>query len=239
MRFAVEVAEFQSLRLRREKVIYPDRIIRSSRKTLSVSVCEDGKLVVRAPLRCSEERIFSFLREKEKWIEEKREKARLRPKVVIPQNLNGFSFPLLGRTATVWLYKGGKVVLEPQTARIYVPETDSRERLVRFLKTTAKEVCLRLATEQAKRMKTSFPSLTVTSARRRWGSCSGNDSLHFSFRLLYAPEEVIEYVVVHELAHTFHKNHGARFWKTVEKYVPDYKEKLRYLSEHSWYMQIF
>ena len=84
-----------------------------------------------------------------------------------------------------------------------------------------------------------FLSLSVTSAKTRWGSCSYNDALHFSFRLLYAPVEVIDYVAVHELSHTFYKNHGKAFWAAVEKYVPDYKKKRAWLKENTLLMEIF
>ena len=88
-------------------------------------------------------------------------------------------------------------------------------------------------------MGASYPSLSVTSARARWGSCSYNNALHFSFRLLYAPPAVIDYVVVHELAHTFHRNHSRQFWATVERFVPDYRKKRDWLKEKSILMQIF
>lgn len=219
-------------------MIYPDQIIRSDRKTLSISIDARGRLVVRAPLRYSDERIFSFLEKKRGWIDKQRKKLATRPAYTTPVYLNGFSFPLLGRTATVRLYDGDKVLLQPQTGELFVPTLESGKKLVDFLKKTAKTVFLELASEWAKRMKTSYPKLTVTSAKTRWGSCSGNNALHFSFRLLYAPKEAIEYVIVHELAHTFHKNHGAGFWKTVEKFMPDYAWNRDWLKNNASLMQI-
>lgn len=63
----------------------------------------------------------------------------------------------------------------------------------------------------------------ITSAKKRFGSCSGQNSICFSLYLMQYPIEAIEYVVLHELAHIKHKNHGAEFYKTIEKYMPDYK----------------
>lgn len=65
----------------------------------------------------------------------------------------------------------------------------------------------------------------VTGAKTRLGSCSGKDSLNFSFRLMVFPVEAIDYVVVHELAHIRHKNHGPDFYRLIEQYMPDYKER--------------
>ncbi|MBQ2701563.1 MAG: M48 family metallopeptidase, partial [Clostridia bacterium] len=95
------------------------------------------------------------------------------------------------------------------------------------------------ADRYAERMGTAYKKLSVTGARTRWGSCSFDDSLHFSFRLLYAPKEMIEYVVVHELAHTKHKNHSPLFWAEVGKYIPDYKKRRKWLKTHALLMQIF
>jgi predicted metal-dependent hydrolase len=88
-------------------------------------------------------------------------------------------------------------------------------------------------------MGVSYQSVSVTSARSRWGSCSGKNAIRYSFRLLYAPKEVIEYVTVHELAHTKHKNHSKAFWAEVATYVPDWKSKRNWLKTHGWLMEIF
>lgn len=71
----------------------------------------------------------------------------------------------------------------------------------------------------------------ITSARTRFGSCSGKNSLCFSWRLMEYPEAAVDYVVVHELAHITHKNHGPRFWALVERYIPDYRARRALLRE--------
>lgn len=81
----------------------------------------------------------------------------------------------------------------------------------------------RKVAEYAERMALYPTGLKITSARTRFGSCSGKNSLCFSWRLMDYPEAAIDYVVVHELAHIAHKNHGPKFWALVEQYMPDYK----------------
>lgn len=71
--------------------------------------------------------------------------------------------------------------------------------------------------------------IKITSAQKRFGSCNGKNSICYSWRLMLYPPEAIDYVVVHELAHIVHKNHGAEFYKLVEKYLPDYKERVKML----------
>ena len=70
----------------------------------------------------------------------------------------------------------------------------------------------------------------ITGAKTRFGSCSEKNSLCFSWRLMAYPEEAIDYVVVHELAHIKHHNHGKEFYKLIEKYMPDYKERIKILK---------
>ena len=73
--------------------------------------------------------------------------------------------------------------------------------------------------------------LTITDARKRFGSCSGKNRISFAWRLMRYPEEAIDYVVVHELAHIRHKNHGEAFYQLIASVLPDYKERIKLLKE--------
>jgi predicted metal-dependent hydrolase len=72
----------------------------------------------------------------------------------------------------------------------------------------------------------------ITSAKTRFGSCSGKNNICFSYILMQYPEQAIDYVVLHELAHTRHHNHGPKFWALVEKYMPDYKQRRQMLKKY-------
>jgi predicted metal-dependent hydrolase len=67
-----------------------------------------------------------------------------------------------------------------------------------------------------------------------WGSCSTDGTISLNFRLLFMPESVLDYVIVHELAHTRYKSHGKRFWGLVDKAMPDYQEHRKWLRENGW-----
>ena len=122
---------------------------------------------------------------------------------------------------------------------LLLPQKNAKQRLLKWLKDNAKRIFSTVTAETALRMQTTYKSVSITSARSRWGSCSGDNALHYSFRLIYAPKEVIEYVIVHELAHTLHKNHSKLFWAEVEKYVPDWKRKRAWLKQNGVLMEIF
>ncbi len=220
-------------------MIQPDTIVRSARKTLSVSVDALGKVTVRAPKGCSEERIFSFLQSKESWIlRHKRQGERNRARIP-GENLDGYSFLLLGKESTVVLTDGRAIVFDDQAGRIYVPRKNTKKRLVQWLKENAERIFRVVTERKAREMGVLWKTVKVNSARSKWGCCTYDNELRYSFRLLYAPKEVIEYVVVHELSHVRHKNHSQAFWREVQKYVPDYKARRQWLKDNRILMQIF
>ena len=219
--------------------IRPDVIIRSARKTLSVSVDCFGRITVRAPKRCSDERIFAFLEEKQDWILQKKAKTVGAGKRLPPEDINGFTFMLFGLEHTISLADGRSIVYDREKKTITLPKKNPKTRLIKWLKETAKYVFLEMTEQKSREMGARYVSVAVTSAKSRWGSCNSKDELRYSFRLLYAPKAIVEYVIVHELAHTKHKNHSQRFWQEVAKYLPDYKARRNWLKAHAYLMHIF
>ncbi len=220
-------------------MINPDKIIRSYRKTLSVSIDCFGRITVRAPMRCSTERIFSFLTEKENWILRKKAERTGAGTLLPNENLEGYTFSLLGKPCRITLTDKSRIAFDGEENVIYLPQKNAKERLVKWLKENAKRIFTQRTAYWADIMQTRYRSVSVSSARSRWGSCTADNALRYTFRLLYADKSLIDYVVVHELAHTKHKNHSPRFWAEVEKYVPDYKERRKRLKANGIFMQIF
>ena len=220
-------------------MIQPDEIIRSRRKTLAITIDVFGRLIVRAPYACAQDRIFSFLKEKERWILRKKAE-RTGVGIRLPsENLDGYKFLLLGKECEICLTDAARVVYEKETGRIFLPKKNAKERLTRWLKDNAKRILTKVTQEKAAEMGAIYRSVSVNSAKSHWGVCSGENSIRYSFRLLYVPKEIIEYVVVHELAHTKYKNHSKLFWAEVDRYVAGRKEKRKWLKIHGGLMEIF
>ena len=146
---------------------------------------------------------------------------------------------MLGEKNKICIVDTEKVIYEQTTRTIYLPKDQPRERLVKWLKDNAKRILTAVTAETASRMGVKYASVSITSARGRWGSCSGNDAIHYSFRLLYAPKEILEYVAVHELSHVKHKNHSKAFWDEVAKHEPHWKQKRAWLKRHGGLLEIF
>lgn len=77
-----------------------------------------------------------------------------------------------------------------------------------------------------------YTSVTIRDQKTRWGSCSSRGTLSFNYRLIFAPPQVLDYVVVHELCHLTHMNHSKEFWNMVGSVMPDYKTHRKWLKEH-------
>ena len=220
-------------------MITPDEIIRSNRKTISVSVDCFSRVTVRAPKRCSEERIFAFLQQREAWIVRKKSEMAQAGMRLPPEDLDGYVFTLLGKSCEIRLTDRSSVIYDEQLPRLYLPRKNARNRLVKWLKENALRIFTKVTETKAKEMCTAYQSVSVSSARTRWGTCSFDNKIRYSFRLLYTPKEIIEYVVVHELAHTKHKNHSPSFWNEVRAHMPDYAQRRKWLKQHGILMRIF
>jgi hypothetical protein len=83
-----------------------------------------------------------------------------------------------------------------------------------------------------------YNKIKISNAKTRWGSCSANNNLNFNWKIIFAPKNVIDYLIIHELVHTIHKNHQKNFWNMVEKIQPDYKKNREWLKKHSYLLQV-
>ncbi|MBO5066360.1 MAG: M48 family metallopeptidase [Clostridia bacterium] len=160
-------------------------VIRSKRKTISISVDAECNITVRAPLKMSDREIESFVFEKKKWLE----------KAVAEQ------------------------MRKSKNTKSYSEEE------IKLLRRKAKEIIPQKVDYYSTIMGVEPAGVKINSARKRYGSCSGTNSLNFSLFLMDKDERFIDYVVVHELAHIVHHNHSKAFYAFIEKFMPDYKER--------------
>lgn len=108
-----------------------------------------------------------------------------------------------------------------------LPESERR----RYME-LAREIFTRKAAYYASVMKVTYGRISIREQKTRWGSCSSKGNLNFNWRLIFAPEEVLDYIVVHELAHRREMNHSQAFYDIVESVLPEYKKEQKWLREH-------
>ena len=206
---------------------------RSRRKTLAIQITEEGTVKVMAPLRMPRQSIESFLREKQPWIlkhvskaqERKRAKGQFRLQQGDELWLLGRKYPLVYGKEKRAKWDGEKfIVLEE-------PFEGRRKKLIALYQQICREYILKQVAYYGDKMGVAPQAVKISSAKKRWGSCSGRDSLNFSWRLIMAPPEAVEYVVVHELAHIREHNHSQSFWDIVGEQMPDYRQRQELLRQ--------
>lgn len=165
------------------------KIIKSKRKTLSLTIDDELNVLVKAPYFVTNDEIDGFINSHLDWIE--------------------------------------KAYAQKMVQQTHYNLTDSeKSELIRHAKDHIPK-----AVEYYSNMMNLYPtSVKITSAKKRFGSCSAKNSLCFSYFLMTYPKEAIDYVVVHELAHIKHHNHSKEFYALIEKYMPDYKERVKLLK---------
>ena len=215
----------------------PYKLIRSRRKTIAIYIAKDATVEVRAPMKTSLSEIDAFVKKKEKWIDEhiaRRERVNGEKQAFAPDYgddvlLFGKLCQLSGREEDSIGYDA-----EGEAGSVWIPAdltADSVKRALVYLYQTALKKYLDVKINDfARRMKVMPTGVRINSAKSRWGSCSAKGSINFSWRLVMADTDTIDYVVVHELAHLLELNHSPQFWAIVEEVLPDYKKRQKKLK---------
>ena len=215
------------------------------KKTLTLQVERNGTIMMHVPYRTSETETDRFFKQKEGWVRKKLKEMAYLPesrdaeRTFIPGekfHYLGEQFPLkvadsTGARAPLILSYGVFLLREDNL-------TKAREVFVNWYKKRAREEITKRVGYYSRRFNLPVTGITITSAHTRYGSCSARNKVSFSWRLIMAPYPVIDYVILHELAHIKEKNHSRRFWSLLETILPDYKKQRLWLRENGHLLRI-
>jgi predicted metal-dependent hydrolase len=223
----------------REMSISIDRLVRSSRRTVAIVVERDGSLTVRAPFRLAEARIRAFVESHSAWISKNQIKLRTAPPFPLKRYAEGEIFLYLGQPYPLTIVPHQRPVLELngavfRLAKSALPKAD--QAFVRWYKEQARRLLSDRVFSFAGEYGFRYQKIRISSARTRWGSCSSHATLSFTYRLVLAPPEVVDYVVLHELVHTRIRNHSKTFWNKLGELMPDYKQRLTWLKKNGKFL---
>ena len=212
-------------------------VVRSARrkKTVAITIDRDRAVVVAAPLKTRNADIEEIVTKRAGWILRKLQEENPRPQ---PRQLvSGESLYYLGRAVPIHVQTTfgptPSVKLEDWSFRIECPgylegkerQTALREALMGWYWTRAGEA-IRQAVERWQPKVDRKPArIALGNQKSLWGSCSSKGNLRFNWRIVMAPPELIDYVVVHELCHLVVANHSSKFWEQVEHLIPDYTQR--------------
>jgi predicted metal-dependent hydrolase len=209
-------------------------LIRSRRRTLALHITGEGTLEVRAPLKLSPDVIEAFVASKQNWVA--KHLARQQESKPVPKSFaEGEQFLFQGQSYPLQFSDEQKspVVLTDSLCLA----TRLQSRAEKVLKGWYRQQAMLILAERVEHfsglMNTQPKQIKITNAKQRWGSCAVNGNINLSWRLVMAPPEIIDYVVVHELAHLLRHDHSRVFWSKVEAVLPNYsslRKQLRDLS---------
>ena len=217
---------------------YTHRIHPRSR-SIRISVNHQGEVVVTSPRFVSARQIAGFIDKSRPWLEKALAKARQQPVFGVTADwvmIFGKKYRRLVESDSAQppgvTVQQDKVITNLWSQTTSTKQAPDQKLLTRFLKSTATNYILPRAHQLALVMKTKIGRITLREQKTRWGSCSSQGNLNFNWRLVHCPTAVIDYVIIHELAHRTHMNHSASFWQLVARYDPEYPVHRGWFKRH-------
>lgn len=211
------------------------KLIRSKRKSLTISIT-NGEITVKAPLKTPMSHIEAFIGEKSNWIErkiaEQKRKTDLLSNVIAGECVlyHGAFLKAVSSADHKRIKIDGEYIFIPEK---YKDRTAADKALTAFLKRLAENELNILLADVSARTGLGYASFALTNARTKWGSCDGKCNIRLNWRLIMLDAELVEYVLIHELAHTVYHDHSKSFWAEVAKFMPRYNTAKKRLKTYS------
>lgn len=224
---------------------------RSFRRSISIYLYPNKPIKVVAAKSTPTKAIVDFLMKKQDWIEKTFEKFSEITEKFPEKKIKAYeNFPFLGRDrhlkVVITLHKKAFVSVTDENLLLHIPRDSwSADSLINEHPTALKEIrhfykreAVNLLTERmlywSKQMNLHPSEVKFREQRTRWGSCSSRKIINLNWRLIVFTQEIIDYVIVHELAHLQHMNHSSRFWSLVEKHISNYRDIVKSLKQSQY-----
>ncbi len=217
-------------------------LIFSKRKTLGIHVYPDARVIVRAPLGSNLRFIEEHLHQRAAWIIKHQQRFRQTPPPATdePQYVSGATVRYLGERYPLRIETSPRQRVQLGGGEIVVSLRDATdpERIAallnRWLRVQAERVFAERLTAcfpHVAAWGVAYPPLKIRDMKTRWGSCSSKGNVSLNLRLIHQPIELIDYVVLHELCHLKELNHSPRFWKLMDRVLPDWRDRRKRLNQ--------
>ena len=202
------------------------RNARARRLSLRISRL-DGRVTMTLPNRVPEREAMAFLRDREEWLRDHLSD-------IVPETNVAIGGVIPYRGQQVPIVGGAGRSVRFADGQFFVPNDADRvgARLQGFLKTNARDALAAASDRYAAKLGRGYGRITLRDTRSRWGSCTSRGDLMYSWRLIMAPDFVLDYVAAHEVAHLVEMNHSPDFWAVVETLYPDWETARGWLRDH-------
>jgi predicted metal-dependent hydrolase len=181
------------------------------------------------PSYATKSNIDEFLERSLPWLEKK-----VKSQISAIKLDHGQTVPILGTACKIYFQKDikKKVIFNLGVISVLDPQEQFLPLLQKGIQTKALEFLTETSKTYAKLLDVKITKISIRDTHSRWGSCSSSGNLSYSWRLIFAQQQVTEYVCAHEVSHLIHMNHSQAFWKTVENLSPGYKKHKAWLRQH-------
>jgi len=216
-------------------------ILRSKRKTMTIHVFRNQRVQVRAPLRCKDDEIASFFAKHRPWIVKKLQEFKQYPGLEDSQYTASGSLWLIGKSYPISVIKGSKnqVKLTEQELVVEQCETTDSSKTIKLITKWKRDFASEMFQRRLVYWAEQFPvtlkeyQFRIRKMKRQWGNCSHRGVITINSQLIRYPQSCIDYVIIHELTHLKHLNHGKAFYYLLEQVMPQWRQHKQLLSEFS------
>jgi len=222
-------------------MIVPDEVIRSNRRTLSLSILKNGKVVVKAPTKMREETISNFISSKQGWIQTKLNavyatNAKFQDVISMEKVL------IFGNKYSILLADTNKIELG-NNLQIIFPTKIAANKRIKNLKTWLKKFAKSTLEQRLNYIANQYnfkPSaFKINDSSGRWGSCNSRGTICINFRVMMLPPAIADYILIHELCHLKEMNHSPRFWQLVSTIYSQVKAAREELKHYGFLLSLY
>ncbi|MCY4262404.1 MAG: SprT family zinc-dependent metalloprotease [Candidatus Dadabacteria bacterium] len=221
-------------------------VIRTDRKR-SASICLDGEgIKVRVPKELSDSYIRDLIEKKSPWIKRKLRETEFVAPPRTREFVSGETFSYLGKNYRLKVLNGDAPSVKLRegyleatvSGSLGTREEQVRSLLIKWYQRHAREKLQEKTRRYAKILQVKPRSVSVKNYKSRWGSCSAKGDISYNWRIVIAPQRIVDYVVVHELCHLLEHNHSPDYWRHVERIIPDFRECRQWLKQNSKQLEV-
>lgn len=238
------------------KIIFEDKSLeytlkRSKRKTIGITISSLGDVVVTSPYRVKIDVIEKVVKSKEVWIYKKLKEMEQRNKSIVTHKfVDGEQFKYLGQIYILKILNSSDTKINVSIEDKYIEVKINKQlndsfkselikiSLIKWYREEARKI-FKERTEYYGNILGVFPQkIFIKEQKTLWGSCSYKNNINYNWKVIMAPLDIVDYLVVHEMCHIIHKNHSKDFWNLVESIISDYKERRKWLREKGQTLEI-
>lgn len=226
-------------------------LLKTKRKTIGIIIDRNGEVRVHAPFHASKKQIYEVVRKKADWIERKVNEIKARnSKLICRQFVGGEKILYLGKEYILQIVEkdSGRsdVIIHEGTVTVYISpglSDESRketikEALIKWYEQHFSEIVKERLKNYSLQLEAAPCKVVIKNQKTMWGSCSQKGNINLNWRLVMAPVEIIDYVIVHELCHLKVMNHSKDFWNLVASVLPNCEKSRKWLKANGYMLAI-